>query len=372
MQKKIAIIISPNWRDYAEKYLAECLDSVAKQNWTGESKIFLIDNESVEESFNYLKQFIETRLIASLPYEIIRNINNDGFAKGNNEAMKAAIEQGFEYLILFNMDTVVDSNAVTELIRVAEADENIGAVQAKLMLWPDKEKINSLGNATHFLGFGFSEGNGESITNHQPARIATKNVADRLPITNNKIFYPSGAAVLYKAEVLKEVGLFDEEFWMYAEDQDLGWRIWLAGYKCVLAFNAVVYHKYEFSRSISKYYWMDRNRLIIILKNYKLATLILILPALIVMEFGLLIFAIKGSWLKEKIDVYKYFFSLKHWRYIKKARQTSQKLRRIKDRELVPMISSKIAYQEINSPALRFANLIFTVYWKVINKLIIW
>ena len=84
--------------------------------------------------------------------------------------------------------------------------------------------------------------------------------------------------------MLKEVGLFDEEMWMYNEDQDLGWRVWLAGYKCVLAWDAVIYHKYEFSRSISKYYWMDRNRNLSIFKNYHFLTLILIFPAWLAME----------------------------------------------------------------------------------------
>ena len=182
MPKKVAIIISPNWRDYAEKYLAECLESLRRQDFPGEFKIFLVDNESSEESMALLKKIVEThgmRLDESgknnPPYlqnpptplfergqggqiEIIRNKNNDGFAKGNNDAMKLALAQDFDYIVLFNMDTVIEENCVSELVKVAERDEKIGAVQARLMLYPEKEKINSLGNLTHFLGFGYCLG----------------------------------------------------------------------------------------------------------------------------------------------------------------------------------------------------------------------
>jgi GT2 family glycosyltransferase len=186
-------------------------------------------------------------------------------------------------------------------------------------------------------------------------------------MTVKNICYPSGAAVLFRAEVLQKVGLFDEEFWMYNEDQDMGWRIWLAGYKCVLAPEAVVYHKYEFSRSIEKYYWMDRNRILAMLKNYHWLSLIFILPAFIMMEIGLLLFSFKG-----KIKVWRYFLSVKNWRYIICARQASQNLRKIKDRDIVKMFSGKIWYQEIGDWKLSIVNPIFSAYWKLVKTVIFW
>jgi len=76
MNKKVAIIISPNYRDYAKKYLAECLAGLRKQDYAGEMKIFITDNESTNESYEYLKSVLPEA-------EIIRNKNNDGFAKGS-------------------------------------------------------------------------------------------------------------------------------------------------------------------------------------------------------------------------------------------------------------------------------------------------
>ncbi|MCG2697542.1 hypothetical protein L6307_00370, partial [Candidatus Parcubacteria bacterium] len=162
------------------------------------------------------------------------------------------------------------------------------------------------------------------------------------------------------------------EFWMYNEDQDLGWRIWLAGYKCVLANSAVAYHKYEFSKSIKQYYWMDRNRIIAIIKNYHILTLLLIFPAFIIMEIGLILFSLKTGWFKEKMRVWKYFLTPAKWIYLISARKKTQKLRRVKDKDIIKLITSKIWYQEIDDVKLRLINPVFNAYWSIVKKLIVW
>ncbi|MBA3047888.1 glycosyltransferase family 2 protein [Patescibacteria group bacterium] len=351
MPKKIAIIISPNYKDYAEKYLADCVDSIRKQDYQGEIKVFITDNETSSESFNLLSRLAPEA-------NLILNKTNDGFAKGNNDAMKFALAQGFDYIFLINMDAAIENNCASELVKCAEKDENIGSVQARLMLYHDKNKINSLGNSTHFLGFGYCLGYNDRISD----------IGYRI----SDIFYPSGAAVLFKSEVLKQVGLFDEEFWMYNEDQDLGWRIWLAGYKCVLANSAVAYHKYEFSKSIKQYYWMDRNRIIAIIKNYHILTLLLIFPAFIIMEIGLILFSLKTGWFKEKMRVWKYFLTPAKWIYLISARKKTQKLRRVKDKDIIKLITGKIWYQEIDDVKLRLINPVFNAYWSIVKKLIVW
>ena len=106
------------YQDYAKKYLAECVASVKKQDYAGEMKIFIVDNETSKESYACIKNIIETpyRGGASLRTQIIRNKNNDGFAKGNNDAIKLALEQGFDYIILFNMDTVVETDCIRKMV----------------------------------------------------------------------------------------------------------------------------------------------------------------------------------------------------------------------------------------------------------------
>jgi GT2 family glycosyltransferase len=360
--KKIGIILV-NYKDYAERFFGDCRDSLRAQNYP-DFKIYIVDNASSEESRKYLKEnFSEA--------EIIINKNNDGFAKGNNDGIKAALADGCEYAFLLNMDTVIEPEAISEMIKTAETDEKIGAVQTRLMitlqchscesrnLFSLDGKINSLGNITHFLGFGYCLGYGEEWDGEK-SQIANRK-------SQIEIMYPSGAAVLFKKAALNEVGLLDEEYWMYNEDQEIGWRLWLAGWKCILAPEAVVYHKYEFSRSISKYYWMDRNRILAILECYEIKTLLLILPAFIIMEIGLILFSLQNGSLKEKLKVWQYFLSLKNWQYIKKARARNQNLRKVRDREIAKLITGKIWYQEVGDWKLRLINPIFNAYWRLVR-----
>lgn len=348
MNKRVGIILV-NYKHYADKYLAECLFSINKQDYLGEIKLYIVDNASTDESLVYLQKNAPEA-------KIITNENNDGFAKGNNDGIKVAIADACDYIILFNMDTVVDSRAVSELVNMAESDDKIGAVQSRLMLFDNKNLINSLGNSTHFLGFGFCDDYQKEYSN---SSTGVKN-----------IFYPSGAAVLFKTEVLKKVSLFDEVFWMYNEDQDLGWRIWLAGYTCVLASDSIVYHKYEFSKSISKYYFMDRNRIITALKNYTFFSLIILFPAFLIMEIGLLFFSIFNGWLAKKIKVYLYFLNPVTWNYIWRERKIIQKNRVIKDKDLIAMLSGKISYQEVDSFFLRLANFFLNIYFIIFKSLL--
>ncbi len=287
--------------------------------------------------------------------EIVRNAENRGFAGGNNDAMRLALAQGHDYIVLFNMDTIVAVDCISRLIEAAEGDGVVGAVQARLMLWPQTDKINSLGNMTHFLGFGYCGGYGEDWSGDSSCAI-------------RDIAYPSGAAVLYKKDVLEKIGLFDEEFRIYNEDQDLGWRIWLSGGRCVLAPRAVVYHKYDFSRYPERYYWLDRNRLLAMMKNYGASTLLMIFPAFVVMEIGLLMFAWQKGWLREKLHVYRYFFSRRNRRYLREARRRSQALRRVKDWDIVGMFSGRIWYEEVGSEPLHIANKIMEIYWNAVKR----
>lgn len=342
MNDKVAIILV-NYKDYAEKYLADCLSGIRQQNYAGEKKIYIVDNASSDYSYNFLLNYAPEAII-------IRNKDNAGFAKGNNDAIKIAINDGCKYIVLFNMDTVIDFRAVSELVLLSQTDELIGAVQSRIMLFDNKNLVNSLGNNTHFLGFGFCD--------------SYRAEYDKIQVRDGKkIFYPSGAGVLFKSEVLQKVGLFDEKYFMYNEDQDLGWRIWLYGYKCVLSTKSIVYHKYEFSKSISKYYFMDRNRIITILKNYNVISLLLLFPIFFIMEIGLLFFSIFNGWFIKKIKVYLYFLNPRIWVYIYRQRIIIQRERKVKDFELAEMISGKIWYQEVDSIFLRIGNFFLNIYY---------
>lgn len=351
MYKKIAIIISPNYKDYAEKFLPDCIASIRQQDYQGEIKIFITDNETSPESVLLLQKLAPEA-------ELVLNKTNDGFAKGCNDSMRLALAQGFDFIFLVSIHSVLKSGCVRELAGAMASDETIAVAQARLMLGGEDNLIASLGNETHYLGLGFSGAYKEKWQGQ------VKEIRE--------IFYPSGASMFFRRSALAAVGLLDEEYWMYNEDQELPWRLRLNGWRVVLAPDAVTETKYSFQRSIKSVYWMDRNRIISILICYHFLTLILILPAFILMEIGQIIFAFKNKWLKDKLKVYLYFLKPRTWHYLFFARRRNQKLRKVKDRAIAPLITGKISHQEFNDWKLKLINPFFDFYWHIIRVIMFW
>ena len=165
--------------------------------------------------------------------------------------------------------------------------------------------------------------------------------------------------------------MLDPFLFLYHEDLELGWRIRLAGYKNVLAVDSIAYHDYEFKRSIQKFYWMERNRIIVHASHLSVWTLLLLAPFMLVAELGLIAFAIKGGWLKEKMLVYINLLSPRTWVYVIRKRRESRFLRRVSDREVVRLWTGKIEHQETRSPVVdRLINPPLAILWSILKHLI--
>ncbi|MFH0891183.1 MAG: glycosyltransferase family 2 protein [Candidatus Falkowbacteria bacterium] len=349
--KKVAIV-TLGWREYTMKYFETFMASARAQDYPGEIKVFATDNETSGETYGLIAKTAPDAVV-------ILNKTNDGFAKGMNDGMREALRQGYDYIAVINIHTTFEPDYISELVRAAEKDEKIGVIQG-LILMPDKKTVMTLGNATHFLGFGYGE---DYKRVYEPA-IADGGLKD--------IFYPSGTSMFFRREVLEKIGVMDEEYWMYNEDQEIGWRVWLAGYKCVLAPKAVMYSDYRFKRSMAKVYWMDRNRIISLLICYKLPTILLILPAFIIMEIGQWFFAWKNGWIKDKLRVYAYFLKPRTWAYLLRARARDQGLRIVSDRVIAGQITGEIKHQEFGDWKLRLVNPVFDLYWRIVRSLMFW
>lgn len=272
---------------------------------------------------------------------------NSGFAGGNNLVMDWSRRNGGTHVYLLNPDTEPQSDFLQEALSVLSRSERIGAVQSLLIRAGDPPRLNSRGNALHFLGFGYCIGDQDPV--------------ETAPTEPMEIPYPSGAGVLIPHTVLDVVGRLDETLFAYHEDLDLGWRIWLSGRSVALAPKSRVIHHYEFSRSISKWKWMERNRWIVLLTHYKLATLLVMLPALISTEFAIWAFAVRGGWLGQKFRAMLWFLRPSSWKYLLATRERIARLRRISDAEILERMTWQIAYQEMRAGlAERVAN----VFWK--------
>ena len=348
MPKVAVIVLTFN----SSKYLDGCFGTLEKMNSEGlEADVLVVDNGSSDGTPAEIRRRWPS-------FGVVDTGSNLGFASGNNVGIRLAIERGADYVFLLNHDTEVEPNFLVEAVRAAESDPRVGSVQSLLLLHPDRELVNSTGNAVHFLGFGYCQDYRRRVD-----RIDAETVRE--------IPYASGAAVLCRSAALKQVGDFDERFFMYHDDLDLGWRLRLAGYRNVLVPKSVVWHKYEFSRSIGKWYYMERNRYLVLFKNLRLWTLIVLAPWLVMAEAGMAVPAAFGGWWGKKVRALAYFLRPSVWRHIIKERERVAVWRKVSDREIFALFTPTIRDQEKASLfAMWVANPLLEVAWRIVRPFI--
>ena len=372
--KKIGIIMV-NYKDYCDRFLVDARDSLRQLDYPKNLyTVYIIDNVSTTLTLN--------RLHEMYPEAVIIPTSGNGWGHANNLGMKAAWQDGCDAAALVNMDTVFDGAWLTELVAAAYADESIGITQAKIMLWDEhseKRNINSIGNKFHFLGFSFCDGYNEedavipkSSGIHQEGNHTRS--FDKLRMTAvTDIYSASGASMLIKKEVAQKIGECDEEYFMYHDDLELSLKARIAGYRIVLAPQSIMYHKYEFGRSIRQVYYMERNRYLTLFTFLKWKTIILITPAIIIMDIGMWLYAVTGKWADTKWRVKKYFLKKSTWNHIFKQRKKIHALRTISDRQLLQGVTGKVEFQEIDNMLLKYiGNPILNAYWILAKNMIIW
>lgn len=355
MSKKVGLILI-NYKDYAKRFLAPCRDSLRAQSYPQELvNIYIIDNASSQPTESYLKsQYPEAKI---LPRE------DGNYSAANNLGFKNAIEDNCEYLVTVNMDTEMDVNWLSELVNALDNNPEAGIAQSKILLFPKTEeeknhpKINSLGNVIHFLGFGFTSAYGE------PDREINS-----YPEISG---YASGCSFIIKAEVLKKIDGYNEDYYMYHDDLEISLKAKLAGYKVILAPLSIIFHKYEFERSTKMIYYMERNRYLTIMTFYPAFSLVLILIPALVMDLGILAYSIVNGWFKEEIKIYQYFFSFQNYEKLFTERKKIKSFKKIKFSELAKNFSGRIEFQEIANPILKYiVNPCLDIYWKIIKHII--
>jgi len=292
-----------------------------------------------------------------------------GFSGNNNLGLEKARELGCDYVHLTNEDTDVDPDYILRAVERAEADQKIACVQSLMLLGEERNKVNSSGNALHYLGFGYSRSYKEIKEN-----TLAKLEAERKANPELEIGYASGAAVLCRMKAVEEIGeLFDEKFFSYHEDTDLTLQTRIRGWKTVIEPSSVLWHFYEFGKNKSNYYWMERNRYVLMWSYYRLWTLIVLLPIMVVMDWAIVFFSIKNGWFDMKFKVYREWFSPGFWKWIRERRKKIQAVRTIPDRELLKRCVATIEFQEdaVKNPILTYiGNPILRAYWWVASRII--
>jgi N-acetylglucosaminyl-diphospho-decaprenol L-rhamnosyltransferase len=237
-----------------------------------EDEIVVVDNRSADGSAKVARSW--ARVIASE--------RNRGFAGG---AALGARETTAPLLLFLNPDVVVRPGCLDALRKAAANHPGWGAWQAVVAL-PGGTRVNTAGNVVHYLGIGWAGRLGEPVE-----------AVD----ADQECGFASGAALVVRRSAWDAVGGFDERYFMYGEDLDLGLRLRLAGWRSGVVAHARVEHDYEFAKGAYKWFYLERNRLWTVLAVYPLPLLLGLAPALIAFEAVLLFAAARGGWLRAKI-----------------------------------------------------------------------
>lgn len=225
--------------------LEDCLGSLLAQTYR-DLELIVVDNGSTDGSCDLVSSQSDERV------QLISLKHNLGFGAGCNLGIERS--RG-ELVALLNNDAVADSGWIEALVK-AMSSTGMGMCASKI-LFSESDVIDKAGHLIYFDGQNRGRGTGES----------DRGQYDELDET----IFPDGCAALYKRELLKEVGGFDEDFFAYADDADLGLRARLLGWECVYVPDAVVEHRHSAttgSYSVEKVYWVERNRFWLAVKTF--------------------------------------------------------------------------------------------------------
>ena len=245
----LVYIILVNYNGYEDTI--ECVKSLKSVSYSN-YKIVIVDNASTNNSLTYLKSSLKECII-------IESKENLGFAGGNNLGIDYALNNGSEYVMLLNNDTLVESNFLELMLRKFKENTDIGLVGCKIMYYPKKDVIWYGGGYIDWFKF---------IAVHHGAKQVDNGQCDK----EKEIDFMTGCCMLIKSEIFEKTGNLSDDYFMYFEDADFCMKVKDTGYKIWYNPKAVIYHKVGLSsggeESLFSIKWGTRNRLIF-MKKYK-------------------------------------------------------------------------------------------------------
>lgn len=215
-QNTLVSVIVVNWN--GEKFLEQCLISLLTQT-VSPNEIILVDNASSDGSLEIARRFPSVQLMT---------LNeNTGFARGNNLAI-ASVSPESEWIALLNPDAFAEPRWLEELLGAAHRNPEYNLFGSKLVVAANLGVLDGTGDVYHLSGLVWRMDHGKEVS--------------VLPENDCEIFSPCAAAAMYRRSALLEAGGFDDDYFCYVEDVDLGFRIRLAGHRCLYVPKSIVHH----------------------------------------------------------------------------------------------------------------------------------
>jgi GT2 family glycosyltransferase len=289
-----------------KKFLSDCLSSLLCQSYFP-FEVIMIDNASNDGSVEYTnKNFPQVNVIVQS--------SNRGFAGGTNAGIRVA--KG-EFILTLNNDTIVDPQMLKEIVRPMLAESCVGVCGSKMLL--SDGRINSTAICISRSGAAWDRGMGEPDDGQYDDA--------------EEVFGSCAGAALYRKAMFDEIGLFDEDFFLYMEDVDLAFRARLSGWKCIYVPTARVVHFHGGTaapESDLSVFFGNRNILWYVFKDLPLRLLLVSIPWIIGRNCAVIpYYFLKGKGkaiVRAKVDALKGLFSM-----IKKRRDI---VRKVPDNEI--------------------------------------
>jgi GT2 family glycosyltransferase len=317
LKKNVSIIIvNYNGKDL----IKDCLDSVLSQVFI-DFELVIVDNGSTDDSINFIKSnFIDKRI------KIVESDKNLGFAGGNNLGFK---NTSGDYIVLLNNDTVVDKDWLKYLYELINSDETIGIAQSLVITEGIPSRYYEKNGTVNLLGHNIME-----VFN-----IGEDSIGE--------IFQATGCSLIIRRSLLDDIGgLFLDEYFAYAEDTFLCFKVKFFGKRIMHTSKSLVQHRgnatFKKQKSSSLYFYQERNRLLNFFLFFNKSFLIKYIPYLI-FNFFIKLFA---SLFEKKYSaiglIRAYFWLTTHYKWIEEKRDELNKLKKVDEKEVLKFLSCKI------------------------------
>jgi len=305
--------------------LDACLDSLERDGRTV-AEVIVVDNASARPLAHLSERHPGLR--------VVRNDENRGFVGACNQG--AELSTG-ELVLFLNDDTVVEAGALDALVDALLEHPAWGGCQAKLLLMHDPGRLDTAGSFLTATGFLVHRGSQEPETSY---------------LRSDEIFAAKGAAFVLRRRVLKEVGVFDPDFFAYFEDSDLCWRLWVAGWEVGFAADARIRHRLGGTASTIApgviQFHSFKNRICSVLKNAGGRRLAWMLPLHLGLCFGVAVwFRVQGRPDLSSAVLRAIAWNARNVRRTLRKRRLVQRSRRVSDDDIWPRISRRASYRSL-------------------------